>query len=494
MKKTFWVVFVLIIGLIITPVINDARAGEKTISNFAERAKPGVVIVQATFEAKITVPTPMLDETALKSALDRVVDMVLRGEISNNESAIWVTLADEIAASPLVYIKPSGEIDVFESGFTSTGSGFIVTSDGYVVTNAHVVAPDESEIKSRMAAEVLEEQVNHFMSGIVSDSQNIPLEAREYVAKRFQEIIIAYYQQYITVEYLKKSIHTDTGMSVPGAAPDQRGFPTVIIKAGATVPKKDVAILKMEGRKNLPTLIIGDSGQIQVGDKIYVMGYPSAATHHPMLSEKGKVEPTLTSGLISAIKPMDGGWKVFQTDAAMTHGNSGGPVLNEQGEVIGLATFGTVDPLTGEEVAGMNFIVPVDVAKEFLEMANVKPKESRFTVLYNEALELYEKDYYKKAIKKFKEVNKLAPGHPYVQEYISNCTAAIKEGKDKSYRSLLFIGLTIGLAAAGVIAFYIIRRGKVKKISLPDIEKTSPVSDLVNEETKQQVSKKNSDK
>jgi hypothetical protein len=83
---------------------------------------------------------------------------------------------------------------------------------------------------------------------------------------------------------------------------------------------------------------------------------------------------------------------VVQTDAAITHGNSGGPACNENGEVIGISTFGSIgeDPFTGKpiEVAGFNFLVPIDTAKEFINEAGVKYNfQSKFNEKYNAALD-----------------------------------------------------------------------------------------------------------
>ncbi len=92
--------------------------------------------------------------------------------------------------------------------------------------------------------------------------------------------------------------------------------------------------------------------------------------------ETGKhigVESTLTEGELSAKRPMDGGWSELQTSAAINPGNSGGPAFNDHGEVIGIATATIDDP----KVKGINFLVPINIAKQYLNELNIKPRESR---------------------------------------------------------------------------------------------------------------------
>jgi ribose transport system ATP-binding protein len=103
-----------------------------------------------------------------------------------------------------------------------------------------------------------------------------------------------------------------------------------------------------------------------------VIGYPGAATFNELLSAESAIEPTMTAGLVSAKKTMQGGWDVFQTDAAMTHGNSGGPVFNEKGEVIGIA--GLVGAGRTEVARAIFGADPIDGGEVFLYGRPVKVK------------------------------------------------------------------------------------------------------------------------
>ena len=95
----------------------------------------------------------------------------------------------------------------------------------------------------------------------------------------------------------------------------------------------------MEGT-NLPTVKLGDDTKLKTGDRVYAMGYPAVATVTDVLNIAQAIqEPTLTQGIISARKEMAGGWSILQTDASIHGGNSGGPLFNDDGEVIEVNTF-----------------------------------------------------------------------------------------------------------------------------------------------------------
>ncbi|MCL6648545.1 MAG: serine protease, partial [Chloroflexi bacterium] len=164
----------------------------------------------------------------------------------------------------------------------------------------------------------------------------------------------------------------------------QEATPADVVTVGAPIPGKDVAVLKVEGKTNLPTLPLGDDATLKETDPLLIVGYPGDATFHSGLSQASRADGDPRG----AEPPGPDGrrWIALQTDAAITHGNSSSPALDSTGHVIGLATFGTVNPQTGQEEAEQNFLVPVSIVKEFLQQVNVQPKESTVSQLYVRAL------------------------------------------------------------------------------------------------------------
>ncbi|WP_282935226.1 trypsin-like peptidase domain-containing protein [Paenibacillus sp. RC67] len=132
----------------------------------------------------------------------------------------------------------------------------------------------------------------------------------------------------------------------------------------------DLAVLKIEGDKEFPTLPIGDSNETRVGDGVVAIGNPYDFDY------------TVTSGVISAKErpisiPDEKGTRdykhLFQTDAAINPGNSGGPLLNMNGEVIGINTA------VSAEAQGIGFAIPTSTISSVLENLknNVEiPKEA----------------------------------------------------------------------------------------------------------------------
>ncbi len=110
--------------------------------------------------------------------------------------------------------------------------------------------------------------------------------------------------------------------------PDGREFKAVDIK---TDPKSDLAVLRLKGASNLPAARLGDSNQVEIGDWVVALGQPF------------NLPGTVTAGIISAkgrsVNLGNAAREDFlQTDAAINPGNSGGPLVNLDGEVIGINT------------------------------------------------------------------------------------------------------------------------------------------------------------
>ena len=129
---------------------------------------------------------------------------------------------------------------------------------------------------------------------------------------------------------------------------DGREFKAVDIK---TDPKSDLAILRIEGAGPLTAARLGDSNQAEVGDWVLALGEPFG------------LEGTVTAGIVSAKGRglgITGREDFIQTDAAINPGNSGGPLVNLDGEVIGINT--AISTSNGG-YQGVGFAIPIDLAK-----------------------------------------------------------------------------------------------------------------------------------
>ena len=132
---------------------------------------------------------------------------------------------------------------------------------------------------------------------------------------------------------------------------DKRQFRGVVV---ASSRNPDLAMIRLEGvTENLPTIQIATSGAVQVGQRAFAIGNPF-----------GRFAGTLTTGIISRI---DRDRQLLQTDAALNPGNSGGPLLNSRGELVGV---NTAIFTTNSTNSGIGLAIEADTVKKFI--ASVK--------------------------------------------------------------------------------------------------------------------------
>ena len=127
----------------------------------------------------------------------------------------------------------------------------------------------------------------------------------------------------------------------------------------------DLAILKIQAGK-LPRISLADSDAIQLGQDVRVVGFP--------LSRMLGTDVKATRGTISGIVQKDG-QRQLQIDAAVNPGNSGGPVVNSYGEVVGIASA----KLNGIDVSRIGFCVPANLARSLAESTGAKLPKSTLT-------------------------------------------------------------------------------------------------------------------
>ena len=121
-----------------------------------------------------------------------------------------------------------------------------------------------------------------------------------------------------------------------------------------TDPNSDIALIKIDAEQKLPYLAFGDSDTTKIGEWVLAVGNPFNLTS------------TVTAGIVSAkARSLGGGNQSFiQTDAAVNPGNSGGALVNTNGDLIGINT--AISSQTGSYV-GYSFAVPSNIAKKIVD-------------------------------------------------------------------------------------------------------------------------------
>lgn len=452
--------------------------------------KPGIVLVQTVWTADITWHEFSFRGDFEQDLVAAIELLVLEGAIPNTEEAMYSAMVQLMIGNMEYYAFSTGNVFSETTSTASVGTGFIVTPDGYMVTNAHVVHTDEEDLYMQFAMTALNEYAVTAAESFAAEMRRLGYQMTQ---EEWEGIANAFYgllAQSMEVNNLKTSYICYMGNVTPGSDVSAKGVQLDLRKIGEPIPGKDIAILKMD-KTNLPTVTIGDDTQLRTGDRVYAMGYPAVATLTEALNVAQAIqEPTLTQGIISAKKEMAGGWSILQTDAAIHAGNSGGPLFNEAGDVIGINTFGMLES-GGGMAPGMNFAIPISIAKQFLNEINVTPSESEFTRQFREAKSLFDTEKYAEALGILRTLNEINPGYPVIADLLSQASAkvsslqqeatveasaeasaettaetetAVKQGKEEKASSVIIyvVGGVVIILLLAVIILLLTRRKKAE--------------------------------
>jgi serine protease Do len=187
----------------------------------------------------------------------------------------------------------------------------------------------------------------------------------------------------------------------------------------------DIVILKVEGQ-TFPYLKVADYNDTAIGADVYAIGAPNSMAY------------TLTKGVLSAKDRDLGRYEYLQIDAALNSGNSGGPLLNDAGEVIGVNTLKMSDS------EGIGLAIPMTTVCEYLQ--NNDPVYI-CPVIIQEILQ---------GIKDEEEYN-LIKGYLFVLNILNDDGIEVAIGAAEIFRNLRQKGLTIRKSNDCIIAYYAIK-------------------------------------
>lgn len=363
-----------------------------------------------------------------------------------------------------------------------TGSGFIVSSDGYIATNGHVVVYGA---KDMLVEALLQNKslLESYLQGLkltqgqtaeiigradltaaavariydIPDSDLRLMNQREitfvgvgsqaYEIKDQAELMRAI-TQFKSNGVFKQA----TLIGYDYAAKDQL---TLATNSGKGFSASDVALLKIDVT-NAPFITLASTMPRQ-NQTITLFGFPGDADNS--LIDRSKSEVTVTNGTINAIRDTAGtSTKLYQTDADASHGNSGGPAINDSGEAVGILTYRYDSGSLGD--AAKSYVRDIKDFTSLLERKRVTlHTESVVQDSWRKGLDFYGRHYYSKALKEFEKIERLYPAHRLADQYADMSRQAIKDGKDikDPPAILLVVGFGGGIGGLAAAALFMVR-------------------------------------
>ena len=290
----------------------------------------------------------------------------------------------EVGGEVAVRCGAGRETVVTPPPYRETGTGWFVAPSGWLITNGHLVLPAKRPPESLARAQV-QKAIEQTCGGAAGTGR----------AK------------------LEPSIYVVLANGARLAARVIKYSPPV---SGEAMSGQDLALLKLDA-SDMPILPLADSGQSRIGDRIHVIGFPDVVLSHELLNASAKMEASVTSGAISGFRQDRANRPVIQTDAAAAGGNSGGPAVNDAGEVIGVLTFVTMSSESRDDVVqGFNFVIPSAAVVKFLEDTPApRGEHSRFNAAWYAGLRDYFSGNARRARAELAEANRLVPDLPDVR-------------------------------------------------------------------------------
>lgn len=317
------------------------------------------------------------------------------------------------------------------------GTGFLIAADGYLVTNGHVVQPyyepNESELRGRLLRQAIEQ---------ACVPRDLPAPRKRVAVSSLTARLAKSADVHVTKSLTVVLSNRDTFVAdVKAYSPPLAERPGKQGTAGggpASESGKDVAILKIDAR-NLPTVPLGDSDRVQLGQSVHLLGFPGVVMYHDLLDKRSAVEASITAGQISSMKRDARGAPVIQTDAAASWGNSGGPAIDDRGRVVGVLTFISLTSDDTQAVQGFNFLIPANIVREFARTAGADyGVPSPFNAVWHDAVDRFRRKDWGGAQAKLDAAARLVPNLPDVRHL--QAETEIRLLQDKRQPSPLALG------------------------------------------------------
>jgi len=348
-----------------------------------------------------------------------------------------------------------GSETVTPPAFKETGTGWFIDPTGWVITNGHVVQPAH-ETPRWLVNQMAQRAVTAACLGpalkLAGRQPGDDPVAEDALKRRLLDKVLPTVKVTINPQV---SVVLSSGARLKAEV--KKYSPPASTEPGA-VSARDLALLKVPDG-NYPALPLADSATIQIGDPIRILGFPGVVLSHELLNQSAGLDASMTTGAVSGLKQDKANHPFIQTDASAAWGNSGGPVINAKGELVGVLTFVSLAPgAEGSIIQGFNFAIPSNTVKNFVADQLLKiNQQGKFNQVWFAGLHDFFTEEWKSAKRKFEETDKILPGLVDVKRMLGEAAEKVKNPPPKPFPWFwVTIGVTL-LSAGGYGAQFAIR-------------------------------------
>lgn len=261
--------------------------------------------------------------------------------------------------------------------FAISGSGSFISAHGNILTADHVVNPPPDVVYQLASPDVA-----NYINQNLHPAQ--PVSANDVLTELLTGQLTgnAQYTQLQSVAFLS------TAFSGPLSATRFQDIPASQYARVDQIVKQtsfdttDTAIIHVSGMDNMPMLQLGDATGVQQQDQLTIIGFPGNGDLNN--DPTGLLTLSINQIFVSAIKPNNGA-NVIQVGGNVEHGDSGGPALNSNGQVVGVVSFGPANSDGGET----SFLQTTSTAKQLIQSANIDTTPSSLQQAWSKAINDY---------------------------------------------------------------------------------------------------------
>lgn len=407
-----------------------------TAERIEKASEPAIVLVQSNYSIDASLPFMVISDAKYNEVINKVQSMIYSGQVTSLPQAYRAAI-NLVVSNPAEYYG-RGTVSKGAFDFLSTGSGFFATEDGYLVTASHVVSADKADLRTRALATYNEPDAvatdrsnlaNDLIAELGFEGDGVSLTAAQ------QNTIEAFWQRwvakYLSLDKIDVKYYLGSGNVEAGDRLTSNGVRASVVSIDPTSTGHDVAILKAD-LTGVPTLPLG-TGTPRIGDVTYAVGYPRQGYLDESVPANQVIPATMSTGKISLMDTRSTGWTAYGTTATLTHGDSGGPVLDAKGHVMGLVSYSRVDD-TGKQVYGGGFFVPSQYILADLEKAfvTVKNDPTNLTNSYYHALAEGDIQRYRVELPILQSIEARSPFDAYVKDDIIATQSEVLTGRDRT--------------------------------------------------------------